>query len=109
MVLMAGFDLPVRAIREQIASALNIVVHTARLRDGSRKVTNVSEVVGMEGEMITTQEIIRYDQRGLDKDSKVIGDFVYSGVQPSCMKRFEEYGISYDVRSLSELTQAVSW
>jgi septum site-determining protein MinD len=109
LVMMAGFDIPVRAIREQISGAIDIIVQVARLRDGTRKVTSVTEVVGMEGDMITTQEIIRYDQRGLDKESRVIGDFVYSGVQPSCMKKFDEYGISYDVRGLSELTQAVMW
>ena len=76
MVLMAGFDLPVRAIREQIASALDLVVHTARLRDGSRKVIGVSEVVGMEGEIVTMQEIVRFAQRGVDKESRVLGEFL---------------------------------
>ncbi|HTX58863.1 MAG TPA: ATPase, T2SS/T4P/T4SS family [Verrucomicrobiae bacterium] len=109
LVMMAGFDIPVRAIREQISGAIDLIVQVARLRDGTRKVTSVTEVVGMEGEIVTTQEIIRYDQRGLDKESRVIGDFVYSGVQPSCMKRFEEFGISYDVRGLSELARAVAW
>jgi pilus assembly protein CpaF len=103
MVLMAGFDLPVRAIREQIASALDLVVHTARLRDGSRKVVGISEVVGMEGEIVTMQEILRFAQRGIDKDNKVLGDFCYSGVQPVCLKRFAEYGIPYDARNLSQL------
>jgi pilus assembly protein CpaF len=103
MVLMAGFDLPVRAIREQIASALDLVVHTARLRDGSRKVIGISEVVGMEGDIVTMQEIIRFSQRGVDKDDKVLGEFCYSGVQPVCLKRFAEYGIAYDARNLSEL------
>ncbi len=65
---MAGFDLPVRAIREQISSALDIIVHTSRMRDGSRKVVGVSEVVGMEGDIVTMQEIIRYQQRGVDKE-----------------------------------------
>ena len=71
MVLMAGFDLPVRAIREQIASALDIVVHTSRMRDGSRKVVGISEVVGMEGDIVTMQEIIRFAQHGVDKENKV--------------------------------------
>ena len=88
MVLMAGFDLPVRAIREQIASALDLVVHTARLRDGSRKVIGVSEVVGMEGDIVTMQEIVRFAQRGVDKENKVLGEFCYTGVQPICLKRF---------------------
>lgn len=104
MVLMAGFDLPVRAIREQIASALDLVVHTARLRDGSRKVVGVSEVVGMEGDIVTMQEILRFAQRGVDKENRVLGEFCYSGVQPVCLKRFAEYGIPYDPRALNELS-----
>ena len=98
MVLMAGFDLPVRAIREQIASALDLVVHTARMRDGSRKVIGVSEVVGMEGDIVTMQEIMRFAQRGVDKENQVLGEFCYTGVQPICLKRFAEYGIQYDSR-----------
>jgi pilus assembly protein CpaF len=103
MVLMAGFDLPVRAIREQIASALDLVIHTARLRDGSRKVVGASEVVGMEGDIVTMQEIMRFAQRGVDDDGHVLGEFCYSGVQPVCLKRFVEYGIPYDPRDLNEL------
>ena len=103
MVLMAGFDLPVRAIREQIASALDMVIHTARLRDGTRKVTGVSEVVGMEGEIVTMQEIVRFAQHGVDSENRVIGNFCYTGVQPICLRRFEEYGIPYDARALNEL------
>jgi pilus assembly protein CpaF len=104
MVLMAGFDLPVRAIREQIASALDIVIHTSRLRDGSRKIIGVSEVVGMEGDIVTMQEIIRFAQHGVDKENKVVGEFAYTGVQPMCLKRFEEYGTQYDASGLNELT-----
>ncbi len=104
MVLMAGFDLPVRAIREQIASALDMVVHTARMRDGSRKVIGVSEVVGMEGDIVTMQEVARFAQRGVDADNRVLGEFCYTGVQPSCLKRFAEYGIEYDARALNELS-----
>ena len=104
MVMMAGFDLPVRAIREQLASALDLVVHTARLRDGTRKVIGVSEVVGMEGDIVTMQEVVRFAQRGVDKDNKVLGDFCYTGVQPVCIKRFAEYGTQYDARGLNELS-----
>jgi pilus assembly protein CpaF len=103
MVLMAGFDLPVRAIREQVASALDMVVHTARLRDGTRKVIGVSEVVGMEGDIVTMQEIVRFAQHGVDDENRVVGKFCYTGVQPSCLKRFMEYGIDYDPRGLNEL------
>jgi len=103
MVMMAGFDLPVRAIREQIASAVDLIVQTARMRDGSRKIISVSEIVGMEGDVVTMQEIVRYQQHGVDKDSKVSGEFQYTGVQPQCLRRFDEYGIQYDVRTLSGL------
>jgi pilus assembly protein CpaF len=109
MVMMAGFDLPVRAIREQVAGAIDLIVQTARLRDGSRKVISITEVVGMEGETVTTQEVVHFEQRGLDKEGRVVGDFVYSGVQPNCTQKFEEYGISYDIRGLSEMTSAVQW
>ena len=104
MVLMAGFDLPVRAIREQIASALDLVVHTSRMRDGTRKVIGVSEVVGMEGDIVTMQEIVRFTQHGLDEENRVVGTFSYTGVQPVCLRRFEEYGIPYDATALNELT-----
>jgi pilus assembly protein CpaF len=96
LVLMAGFELPVRAIREQIASAVDIVVQISRLRDGSRKVTGVSEIVGMEGDVVTMQELVRYRQRGMDAQGRVAGDFEPCGVQPNCLTRFEELGIAYD-------------
>ncbi|MBV8636613.1 MAG: CpaF family protein [Candidatus Eremiobacteraeota bacterium] len=102
MVLMAGFEVPVRAIREQISSAVDVVVQTARMRDGSRKVTSISEVVGMQGEVISMQEIVRYQQRGLDKENRVVGSFVFSGVRPSFLDRFEEYGVTYDLARMGE-------
>jgi pilus assembly protein CpaF len=109
MVLMAGYDLPVRAIREQVAGAVDLIIQLNRLRDGSRKVTSVCEVVGLEGDVVTTQEIARYDQRGIDKENKVRGAFVFTGVQPDCLKKFAEYGITYDVRTLSEMERVASW
>ncbi|HEX3468000.1 MAG TPA: ATPase, T2SS/T4P/T4SS family [Candidatus Elarobacter sp.] len=109
LVLMAGFDLPVRAIREQVAGAVDMILQLNRMRDGSRKLTSVCEVVGLEGDVVTTQEIARFDQRGVDKDNKVRGNFVFTGVQPMCLTKFQEYGITYDVRGLSELERAASW
>jgi pilus assembly protein CpaF len=106
LVLMAGFDLPVRAIREQIAGAVDCIVQIARLKDGSRKVTSVAEVVGMEGEVVTMQELVRYAQRGLDKDGKVVGEFQYTGVQPHYMERFDEAGVEFDVRELAKMQSA---
>ncbi len=108
MVMMAGFDLPVRAIREQIASAVDLIIQTARMRDGSRKIISISEVVGMEGEVVTMQEIVRYAMHGVDLENKVSGEFQYTGVQPNCLSRFDEYGITYDVRRLSTLASAGS-
>jgi pilus assembly protein CpaF len=102
MVMMAGFELPIKAIREQVSSAIDIIVQISRMRDGSRKVTGISEVVGMEGEIISMQEIVRFDQHGLDKLGKVVGAFMFTGVQPYCLKRFEELGISFDVHTLKE-------
>ena len=109
LVLMAGFDLPVRAIREQVAGAVDMILQLTRMRDGTRKLTSVCEVVGLEGDVVTTQEIARFDQRGVDKDNKVRGSFVFTGVQPMCLTKFQEYGITYDVRGLSELERVASW
>jgi pilus assembly protein CpaF len=109
MVLMAGFELPMRAIREQIVSAIDMVLHLTRMRDGSRKLSSITEVVGLEGDVVTMQEIARYDQRGVDKDNKVMGSFVFSGVQPVCLEKFAEYGVTYDVRGLSKMPIAASW
>jgi len=106
LVLMAGFDLPVRAIREQVASAVDAIVQIERMRDGTRKVTSITEVVGMEGDIVTMQELIRYQQKGLDKDNKVVGEFQYTGVQPHYAPRFEESGVHYDVRELAKLQSA---
>ena len=108
MVMMAGFDLPVRAIREQIASAVDLIIQIARLRDGSRKIVSISEIVGMEGDVVTMQEIVRYAQHGVDLENKVSGEFQYTGVQPQCLQKFDEYGISYDVRNLSTLASTGS-
>jgi len=106
LVLMAGFDLPIRAIREQIASAVDAVVQIERMRDGSRKVTSITEVVGMEGDIVTMQELIRYQAKGVDANAKVLGEFQYTGVQPHYTSRFEEAGVDFDVRSLAKLQSA---
>jgi pilus assembly protein CpaF len=106
LVLMAGFDLPVRAIREQVASAVDGIVQIERMRDGTRKVTSITEVVGMEGDIVTMQELIRYQSKGVDKDSKVVGEFQYTGVQPHYASRFEEAGVHFDVRELAKLQSA---
>jgi pilus assembly protein CpaF len=106
LVLMAGFDLPIRAIREQIASAVNVIVEIARMRDGSRKLTSITEVVGMEGDIITLQEIVNFHPTGIDDMGKVTGNFAFTGVQPRYMERFEENGVDFDMRELSKLRPA---
>jgi pilus assembly protein CpaF len=92
LVLMAGAELPSRAIREQIASAIDIVVQQSRLRDGTRKVVNISEVVGIEGEKIKIQDIFIFKQTGVDADGKVEGYFTATGIVPECMEYLLESG-----------------
>jgi pilus assembly protein CpaF len=91
MMLMAGITLPERALREQVASGLDLIVQLSRLSDGSRKLVEFTEVTGMEGSTITTQTIFKFEQRGVE-NGKVIGDFVATGVMPSFMDRLERYG-----------------
>lgn len=92
MVMMAGMDLPHRAIREQIASAINVIVQQDRLRDGSRKVTSISEIQGMEGDVITASEIFRFEQTSIE-DGKVIGRLRPTGLRPKFMWKLQEAGI----------------
>jgi pilus assembly protein CpaF len=92
MVLMSGMDLPHRAVREQISSAIDLVIHQDRMRDGSRKITSVSEIQGMEGDVITMSEIFRFEQTGFE-DGKVIGRLRPSGLRPKFMYKLQEAGI----------------
>lgn len=93
MVLLAGVDLPIRAIREQIAGALDVIVHQARLKDGSRRITNITEVQGLEGDVIVLQDIFTFKQEGVDTEGKVIGKLVPTGVRPKFYERLENSGI----------------
>jgi pilus assembly protein CpaF len=93
MILMAGIALPVRAMRDYIASALNLVIHVARLADGSRKVVRVTEVVGMEEDVVTTQDIFIFDQQGVDPDGRVVGFHRATGVRPKFTERLARAGI----------------
>jgi enamine deaminase RidA (YjgF/YER057c/UK114 family) len=92
MVLMTGYELPLRAIREQIASAVDLIVHTARLKDGSRKVTNITEVYGIEDDEILTQDIFTYQQTAV-VDGKIQGDLKPTGVRPTFMGQFARAGV----------------
>jgi pilus assembly protein CpaF len=93
MVLMSGVALPVRAMRDYIASALDLMVHLARLSDGTRKVTRVTEVVGMEEDVVTTQDIFMFEQQGIDADGRVIGFYRATGIRPKFSERLERAGI----------------
>jgi pilus assembly protein CpaF len=92
MTMMAGMDLPTRAIREQIASALELVVHLERMRDGTRKLTHISEIQGMEGDVITMTDLFVFEQTGLE-DGKVIGRLRPTGLRPKFMEKIEQSGI----------------
>ncbi|HXF60632.1 MAG TPA: CpaF family protein [Caldilineaceae bacterium] len=93
MVLMAGMELPLRAIRQQIASAIDLIIHQERLRDGSRKVVQCSEVLGMEGDTIIMQDIFTFEQTGIDENGKIIGELRPTGLRPRVNERIEQAGI----------------
>ncbi len=93
MVLMAGVELPVQAMRQQISSAVNVIIQQARMRDGSRRVTKVTEITGMEGDTISAQDIFEYVITGVDKQGKVEGHFRLTGIRPKCAPLLEASGI----------------
>lgn len=93
MVLMAGMDLPVRAVREQISSAIDLIIHQERLRDGTRKIVNITEVTGMEGEIITLTDLFIFEQSGFE-NGKVLGRLRPTGLRPRFMEKIEMSGIN---------------
>jgi len=102
MVLMSGMELPVRAIREQIASAVNVILQQARFADGSRKVTAISEVSGMEQDVITMQDIFRFKQEGFDDQGAMVGRFVATGFIPKFYDDLQQRGIPVDMEIFRE-------
>jgi pilus assembly protein CpaF len=92
MVLMAGFELPVKAIREQIANAINLIVHQARMKDGTRKITHITEVLGMEGETIVLQDIYLFKETGFTNDGKIEGKYISTGIRPKFTEQLELNG-----------------
>ena len=92
MVLFAGVELPLRAVREQISSAVDLIVHQDRLKDGSRKITNITEVQGMEGDVIVLQDVFMFEQTGV-VEGKVQGRLKPTGVRPRFSEKFEAQGI----------------
>ncbi len=98
MVLMSGMELPSRAIREQIASAVDVIIHESRMADGSRKVVAITEVTGLEGSQIVTQDIFAFEQKGIAANGKVVGEFRPTGAIPSWFDQLKGRGLSCDVR-----------
>jgi pilus assembly protein CpaF len=93
MIGMAGLDISPRSIRQQIASAMNVVIQTERLEDGRRRIVSVSEITGMEQDVISMQEIYRFRRRGTDKDGTIRGEFEATGIRPQVMELFAARGI----------------
>jgi len=96
MVLMAGFELPSKAIREQMASAFHVVIQLSRFADGSRRVVSISEVVGMEESTVTMQEIFKFEITHIEQDGRIVGDMVPTGIMPTFAERFSKAGIALD-------------
>ena len=94
LVGLGGVNLPVRALRQQISSGIQVIVQISRLNDGSRKVTSIQEVTGMEGDIITTQEIFLFERLGMNPDGSVHGRFRATGVRPKLSERLAAYGIA---------------
>jgi pilus assembly protein CpaF len=93
MIGMAGINLPSKAVRTQIASAVHMICQVNRMRDGTRRVTSITEVVGMEGDIITTQDLFTFQFQGESADGKLIGNFKSGGVRPAFLPRAEYYGL----------------
>ena len=105
MIAMANVNLPDKAMRTQIASAIHLVIQQARLSDGTRKVTGISEITGMEGDIITMQEIFRFDKLGVSKEGNVIGRFVATGVRPKCCERLRASGVQLPTEMFESVTE----
>ncbi|MEM6330875.1 MAG: CpaF family protein, partial [Planctomycetota bacterium] len=93
MIMMAGFEMPVKAMRTQIASAVNLIVQANRLQGGPRKVTHITEILGMEQDTIVMQDIFKFVQDGVDENGRAVGHFVSTGIRPSFMDRLEQAGV----------------
>jgi pilus assembly protein CpaF len=108
MVAMADLKLPDKAVRSQIASAIDIVVQVSRLSDGSRRVKQIAEVVGMEGDVITMQDIFTFEQTGVDEDAKVIGRLRPTGIRPKCLERLSQHGFEMAADAFADVPSGMS-
>ena len=101
MVLMAGYDLPVRAIRQQVAAAVDLIVQLERMQDGSRRVTAITEVQRMESEVITMQDNFEFKVEGVTGDGKVMGGLQPTGLRPTFLQKFDKHGVEFRAGSAS--------
>jgi pilus assembly protein CpaF len=108
MVLMAGFELPIKAIRAQVASALDMIVHLERLEDGSRRVTSITEVQRMESDVITLQELFEFKVEEVTSDRVVMGSLRSTGLRPTFLHKFEKHGITLPVSLFSNTRRPVA-
>jgi len=106
MISMANLNLPERAMRQQISSAIQVVIQTARLSDGTRKVVQIAEITGMEGEVVTMQDIFVFERAGIGEGGKVMGRYVATGIRPRFTDRFKAYGISLPAGLFDNLTDS---
>jgi pilus assembly protein CpaF len=94
MICMAGYDIPMRALRQQIGSSLQLIVQAQRLTGGKRRVTKVTEITGMEGENLQTHDLFLFEQTGVDASGHAVGHFTVTGIRPRCYDKIESRGIS---------------
>jgi pilus assembly protein CpaF len=92
MVAMAGIEMPLKAVRAQVAAAVNLIVQATRLQDGSRRMVSITEITGMEGEIISMQEVFRYERLGMESGGKIVGRFNATGVRSHYSERFKAWG-----------------
>jgi pilus assembly protein CpaF len=109
MVAMAGIEMPLKAVRSQIASAVNLIVQASRLQDGTRRMTSITEITGMEGEVISMQEVFRFERLGVEPESgKIIGRFNATGIRSAYSDRFRQWGLTCRPPSTNRLSDRLT-
>jgi len=106
MIAMTGVEMPLKATRAQISSAVNLIVQVSRLQDGSRRMVSITELTGMEGEIISMQEIFKFERTGLGEDGKIIGHFTSTGLRSSFSERFAQWGYDLPASIYSQVRQS---
>ena len=104
MITMAGFDLPLKALRQQIASSVDLIIQTNRLQGGVRKITHITEITGMEQETVVMQDIYHYVQDGIDENGRAVGRFEATGIRPAFMERLEQSGVRLPASAFRQRT-----